>query len=110
MMELAATLKTAAAVVTSVGVIGGGAFVLDERHALRTELNSHAGEFVAYRAGGRVNTILELVEQAHHEGAAEWICRTIEAEFVALCTELPDHYWCTEPDAKRELKAKAGCQ
>jgi hypothetical protein len=102
MMELTATIKSAAALATSLGAIGGGALYLDHLHAPREQV-------IQMQAANRVNTILELVEQAHHEGSAEWICRTIEAEFVSLCTELPNHYWCTNQDAKRALTAKAGC-
>lgn len=103
MMELTATIKSAAAVVASLGTIGSGALYMDHLHAPREQV-------MRMEAAGRVNTILELVDQAHREGPAEWICKTIEGEFVALCTQIPDHYWCKEPDAKRELMAKAGCQ
>ena len=101
-MGLTTTVKSAAATVTAIGTIGGGALFLDNTHAPAEQVDQ-------MQAANRVGTILDLVEQAAHEGPAEWICRSIEAEFAALCTEMPNHYWCDDPDAKRELLAKAGC-
>ena len=101
-MELAATLKSAAAVVTSVGIIGGGAYVLDERHFPRD-----SGERM--QSASRVSTILELVDIAHREGRQQWICRALDEEFISLCTEQPKHYLCIDPEAKAQLLGKAGC-
>lgn len=101
-MGIATTLTKAAAIVTAMGTVGGGAIYLDTSHAKRSEV-------VSLEAAGKVQTILSLVDQAHKEGAADWLCRSIEAEFIELCTKAPNHYLCTDKDAKRELKAKAGC-
>ncbi len=103
MMALTATIKSAATVVTSLGIIGAGALTLDNMHAPQEQVDR-------MQASNRVGTILELVSQAANQGSAEWICRAIEAEFASLCTEMPDHYWCDDPDAKRSLFEKAGCR
>lgn len=92
----------AAAVVTAIGTIGGGAIGLDMRHASQQSFSEHI-------ASDSVKVILQLVEQAAHDGPALWLCRAIDEEFIALCTSLPDHYLCRDDDAKIELKEKAGC-
>ena len=102
-MEMTETMKRAASVVTAIGVIGGGAFYLDTRHA-------SAEKVMKMEASGRVQTIFNLVDQAQRDGPAPWLCRAIAAEFVALCTDMPQHYLCTDPEAQDELLAKAGCQ
>ncbi len=102
MMELPSVLTDSAKVVTAIGLIGGGAYVLDERHASQEE-------FEQFVSSSRVQTILDLAEQSKREGSPGYLCRAIHAEFAALCTEQPKHYFCTDPDAKRELLAKAGC-
>ena len=101
-MSLAATITKGAAVVTAIGTISGGALYLDNTHAPAEQVDQ-------MQASSRVNTILQLVETAAREGAADWICLSIEAEFAALCTELPDHYWCEKPETKAALMDKAGC-
>lgn len=101
-MEFTATIKSAAAVVAAIGSISGGALYLDHLHAPREQMEQ-------MQSADRVNTILQLVEQAHHEGADDWLCRAIEAEFIQLCTDRPDHYLCVDPDARHSLKRKAGC-
>jgi hypothetical protein len=102
-MSLSATVANAATLVTAIGAVGGGALYLDNAHFPR-----EAG--MAMQAAGRVNTILGLVKEARDGDSPDWLCRAIDAEFIELCTESPDHYLCKDPDAKRELKTKAGCQ
>lgn len=103
MMGLAATVIKGSSVVTAIGVIVGGGFALDDRHAKQDEFDAHV-------SSNRVRTILDLVEQSKNDGAPGYLCRAIESEFIALCTEQPNHYLCTDPDAKRELVSKAGCK
>jgi len=102
MMEQAAIIK-AASIVIAIGTIGGGALTLDHLHAPRETVERMQSQ-------DRVRTIMDLVETAHHEGKADWICRAIEEEFAQLCTETNgQHYFCTDKEAKKALKAKAGC-
>lgn len=101
-MALTATIKGWGATATALGVIGGSAIGLDHMHVSQGDFNTHM-------EADRVQTILTLVEQSRAEGSPAWMCRIIEAEFIELCTRNPDHYLCNDPDAKRELTAKAGC-
>jgi len=93
-----------------VGIVVSGVYKLEERHAPRSAVDEVHAEVQSVKASGRVETILDLVDQAHREGAAGWLCRAIEAEFIQLCTDMPQHYLCTDPEAKQELKRKAGCE
>ena len=95
-------LIQAASVITAIGVIGGGAMTLDHLHASQAWANQHVGEH-------RVRTILLYMEQAQRDGPADWLCRAIEEEFISLCTEVPRHYMCRDPEAKADIKKKAGC-
>ena len=101
MMEVTTTVKGAAAVVVAIATTGGGALKLNDMHAPREDFNQHV-------SSDRVRTILDYVDRAKRE-RSDWICRAIESEFIALCTELPDHYLCTDPSARKDLKKKAGC-
>lgn len=98
MMEISAGLVKAAAMVTAVGTISGGAFVLDSRHAPY----SVVGEM-------RVGSIFDLVEIAQRDGPSDWICRAIDQEFIKLCSDDPDHYLCRDDEAMEDIKDKAGC-
>jgi len=51
-MELSGTLKAAAAVVISLGTIGGGVLTLDSRHVNREDYNN-------YVAGNRVQRVMK---------------------------------------------------
>ena len=102
MMSVAATVIKASSVVTAIGVIVGGGFAMDDRHAKQSAFDTHV-------SSNRVRTILDLVERSRNDGAPAYLCRAIESEFIALCTEQPNHYLCTDPDARRELMKKAGC-
>lgn len=102
-MAIASKLKNAAAVVTSIGAIGAGAYALDERHASQEEFN-------AFRSSARVSTILELAKESEQAGGPDWLCKAIDEEIIALCSEIPDHYLCRPgSDAVEKLKEKAGC-
>lgn len=103
MIEISATARKAAALVTAVATIGAGAIGMDTRHVSQVEFNSHV-------SSNRVRTILDLTEQSQRSGAPTYLCRALDAEFAALCTEQPRHYFCDDPDTKREIMAKAGCQ
>ena len=102
MMEIAGTLKTAAAVVVSIGTIGGGAFVLDSRHAPLEQV-------VRLESSARVNAIQNWIRAAREEGVSEYICDSIRAELIALCTEQANHYLCS-PKAYAETLSRAGCR
>jgi hypothetical protein len=79
-------------------------------HVSKVEFTVVANDVASMKTEGKVQTILGYVDQAFRDGSAPWLCRAIEQEFINLCTDSPDHYLCKDPDAKRELKAKAGCQ
>jgi hypothetical protein len=98
MMELSATLKTAAAAVTAAGTIGGGAVVLDSRHAPMSVMSDIG-----------VMEIFDLVEIAQRDGSEDWICRAIDEAIIALCSEDEDHYLCRDPEAAENIRKKAGC-
>lgn len=98
MMEISAAAKTAAAIVTSVGVVGGGAITLDARHAPISVMGDIG-----------VMEIFDLVEIAQRDGKAEWICRAIDQAIIELCSDNPDHYLCRDTEAAHDLKKKAGC-
>ena len=99
MMDLAAASKA----VGAIAVIGGGALGLHELHTPRVEFNEHV-------ASERVRTIFDLAKEAKESGSPDWLCRALDEEILSLCTRQPNHYICTDPDTKREIKAKAGCQ
>ena len=101
MMALSATLTKAATVVTAIGTVGGGALYLDHRHAPAETVGEIKAEL-------RVDRIFRLVDQASANGSPKWLCDALDKELVTLCTDEPDHYLCGT-DARRELKAKAGC-
>ena len=101
-MSLAATVTKAGSTVVAIGIVGGGALTLDHLHAPRSAITAIESQL-------RVDRIFDLVDQAAASGSPDWLCRAIEQEFISLCTEQPDHYLCTDPDAKRGLKARAGC-
>ena len=96
------TLTQAATVITAIGVVGGGALTLDHLHASQSWANQHVGEH-------RVRTIFQYMRQAQRDGPADWICNAIAEEFISLCTEVPDHYVCRDPEAKDDIMSKAGC-
>lgn len=98
---IAAVLK-AAKVAMAISVVGGGAYVLDDRHVSRTEFNVHA-------ASDSLRNILDLVKQAKESGSPEWLCRLIEEEFIKLCTRDPNHYLCREQEGKQKMLERAGC-
>lgn len=95
-------LTQAAAVFVSIGTIGGGALTLDHLHASQAWATQHDGEH-------RVRTIFQYMRQAQRDSPEDWLCNAIEAEFIALCTEVPDHYLCRDPEAKDDIESKAGC-
>lgn len=96
-MELGLITK-AAAVVTAIGTIGGGAVVLDSRHAPMSVMSDIA-----------VGGIFDLVEIAQRDGRSDWICRAIDEELIKLCSKDEDHYLCRDDEAVKDLKEKAGC-
>jgi hypothetical protein len=94
-------LLTAAKYVTAIGVIGGAAIGADIRYAPASTVSELKSEL-------RVDRIFDLVNQAASSGSPGWLCQALDREFVTLCTDLPSHYLCGT-EARRELKAKAGC-
>lgn len=98
-MAISGTIKAAAGVITSIGVIGGGAFALDARHAPASIVSDIS-----------VIQIFDLVETAQRDGQSDWICRAIEQQIAKLCSQDPEHYFCTDDDARDDIKAKAGCE
>ena len=102
-VSLLTVLNEAKGALMAVTAIGGGAISLNQLHVSQAEFD----QFVA---GNRVQTILQLQQQAAREGSPAYLCAALEAEFAALCTEQPDHYFCVDSTAKREILAKAGCR
>lgn len=96
------TLTQAAAAIVSIGAIGSGALTLDHLHASQAWATQHDGEH-------RVRTIFQYMRQAQRDGSEQWICNALEEEFIGLCTDVPDHYLCRDPEAKDDIMTKAGC-
>lgn len=88
----------AAAVVTALGTIGGGALYMDTRYAPASVV-----------ADLGVMQIFELVETAQRDGRSDWICRAIDMELAKLCSKNPNHYFCSDAEAVRDIKKKAKC-
>jgi hypothetical protein len=117
MMEIPAVIKIGTALVTFTGVVGGGAWTLNEAHeprgaAEKVEQKVMA-EITADRSSRRVDTILRIVDDAARSEDPNYkglLCMSLDAEFIQLCTEQPSHYLCTDPEAIKSLKAKAGCE
>lgn len=102
MMEISAALKATAAGVVAIGTIGGGVLTLDSRHVAQEEFDS-------YVSSNRVQTILSLANEAKSEGSPDYLCKALDAEFASLCTEQPDHYFCDDPQIRKDIVKKAGC-
>jgi hypothetical protein len=95
------TLGQASKVVAAIAAIGGAAIGMDVRYAPASAVSE-------IKADLRVDRIFRLVGEAQANGSPAWLCNALDEEFVALCTEQPEHYLCGV-DARREMKAKAGC-
>jgi len=102
MMGFLTALNEAKGAVIAATAIGGSAITLNTLHVSQDD-------FDVYVSSNRVQTILHLQDQSAREGAPSYLCRAITEEFAALCTEQPKHYFCTDPSAKKEIFAKAGC-
>ena len=109
-MEIAGMCKTAAALVTSIGVIGGGALYIEDAHDALDDRHAPREALTVIESQLHVSRIFDLVQQAHDEGSPNWLCRAIESEYIELCTEVPAHFLCKDADAHRELVKKAGCE
>lgn len=106
MMGILSALNEAKGAILAVTAIGGGAVGLNQMHVNR-------GEYEEFVSANRVQTILQLAKDSRDEGGPAYLCRALEAEFVALCTERPDHYFCKGQEgfeAKRDVLAKAKCE
>lgn len=101
-MGILTALNEAKGAILAVTAIGGGAITLNGLHVSQGDFDEHV-------SSNRVRTILELQQQSAREGGPGYLCRALEAEFAALCTEHPEHYFCADPNAKREIMAKARC-
>lgn len=93
-------LVTTAAILSSIGSVGGGALYLDHLHASSADFQKHLSE-------QRVQTIFSYMDQISQRGPQPWLCRALDEEFIALCTELPNHAMC---DDRRTIIEKAGCR
>jgi hypothetical protein len=96
-MDIAAASKF----VALVGSIAAGAWVLDDRHAPRSQVQK-------MEAGQHVQAIQGWIMAARAEGASPYICDAIRFELAELCTEAPDHYLCSA-DGMRDTLRRAGC-
>jgi len=99
-MEFTA-IKGAATVVTAIGVIGTGAYTLDERHAPRSQVQK-------MEAGQHVQAIQGWIQAARQEGPSAYVCDAIVQELIELCSEAPNHYLCSEK-GQQDTLARAGC-
>jgi len=88
----------AAAVVTAIGTIAGGAYVLDKRHAPMSVMSDMA-----------ISRILDLVDRARQDPGSPWLCKAIDEEVYKFCSVNAGHYLC-QPDTIRDIKRKAGCE
>lgn len=101
-MGILTSLNEAKGAIVAITAVGGGGIALNNMHV-------NQDDYDAYVSGNRVQTILSLAEQSKNEGSPAYLCRALQSEFAALCTELPNHYFCEDPDARKEIMAKAGC-
>ena len=92
-------IVTAAAVVTALSGIGSGALYLDHLHASAADFEKHLSE-------QRVRTIFSYMDQIGQQGPQPWLCRALDEEFIALCTELPNHALCAD---RKEIMEEVGC-
>ena len=92
-------IVAAAAVVTSIGTIGGGALYLDNAHVA-------SETFERYLAKERVGVIFDYMDQIRVQGPQPWLCRALEAEIIELCTDVSDHPMCDDRD---EIIEESGC-
>ena len=91
----------AAAVVTAIGTIGGGAMFLDHAHVASGDFSKHLSE-------QRVRTVFSYMDQIKEAGPQDWLCRALDEELIHLCTELPDHAMCRD-GAMDDIMDEAGC-
>ena len=90
-----------ASVVMAIGTIGGGAMFLDHAHVASIDFSKHLSE-------QRVRTIFSYMDQIKVNGAQVWLCRALDEELYALCTELPEHAMCRD-GARDKILKEAGC-
>ena len=90
-----------AAAVAAIGSIGSGALYLDHAHVAASDFSKHLSE-------QRVRTVFSYMDQIKQNGAQEWLCRALEEELYALCTELPQHAMCRD-GAMENILNEAGC-
>jgi len=86
-----------AAVITTIGVVAGGAYTLDQRHAPMSVMSDLA-----------VSRVLDLVDRAQADPGSPWLCKAIDEELYRFCSKNAGHYLC-RPETIRDLKRKAGC-
>jgi hypothetical protein len=92
----------AAKVVTAIGIIGGATITAETRYAPASAIGDLKSEL-------RVDRIFDMTRESEASGGPDWLCRAIDKEFVTLCSEYPSHYLCIDPEARKELKARAKC-
>jgi hypothetical protein len=95
-------LSVLAKYVTAFGVIAAAAISAENRYAPASAMGELKAEL-------RVDRIFDLTRESEASGGPDWLCRAIDKEFVTLCSEYPSHYLCIDPDARKELKARAKC-
>jgi len=96
-LTMTGAIVKAASVVTALGTIGGGALILDSRHAPMSVMSDLA-----------VGQVLDLVDRARQEPDSDWLCQATEEELIKLCSRTKGHYLC-RVDVQKDLKRKAGC-
>lgn len=92
-------VTAAAAIITSIGTIGGGALYLDHAHVA-------SGDFERYLAKERVGVIFDYMDQIRAQEPQPWLCRALEEEIIELCVDLPDHAICLDRD---KIIDEVGC-
>ena len=91
------TILKAAAVVTAIATIAGGAFALDQRHAPMS--------IVFQMEFSNITGLMNLVREL---GSTPEGCQSLDDAILRYCANNSDNYIC-RPETIRDIKRKAGC-
>jgi len=96
-------LATAAAVVVSIGTIGGSYAWLDSSYTRKTD-------FIALATQMHTGTVMELRKEIKGTPPGPWkekLCETLTLELNSICADAPNHPFCMD---RRAILEDAGCQ
>lgn len=91
------TILKAAAVVTAIATIAGGAFALDQRHAPMS--------IVFQMEFSNITGLMNLVREL---GSTPEGCQSLDEAILRYCQRNADNYVC-RPETIRDIKERAGC-